>query len=316
MVNNLDDLILEKLKGASGPVPGPLLAAELGISRVALWKRIQGLQNRGCRILSSHRGYCLEAEDLWQAPEEGGNLPLVYFRETESTMDDAWRLAQEGACHGTLVSAETQRQGRGQLGRTWVSPPGGLYATLILRSPLPQTWSGALVMEAAHTVLTLLDEAGFGELEFRWPNDLYLGQKKVGGILAESAGSAGCSRFFTLGLGLNLRTPDLDDRPAASLEDLGPAIPRRRNLARAFQKHMAAWASAPLCDPGRWNTRLLRRSLPLKALTWQEEIRHLDPGSLGADGSLQGRHNQGSLGFGETKKVWGSEEPLPLKLDR
>ena len=302
-VNESDIIIINLLKETDKPLPGTFLAGKLGISRVALWKRIQNLELKGYQIQSSRRGYLLTGEDTMLPHEFTPGAPVIFFQETDSTMDQAWKLAQAGAENGTLVTAESQNHGRGQSQRPWVSPTGGLYNTFILRSPLPQTWAGAVVMESAWKMIELLEQSGISGVEFQWPNDLVQGSKKVGGFLVESAGSPEAPRFFTLGMGINIHPLLHPSRETASLAELSSHPPQRRRLSQEMQNHLRTWAQNPDCSPRRWENRLLRKKTPWEAETWRGEVRCFTPAGIAPDGALMDKQNRRILGFGESRIV-------------
>ena len=137
--------------------------------------------------------------------------PIYAFQQLGSTMDEAHRLAQEGAPEGALVLALRQEQGRGRLGRTWVSPDGGLYCSIVLRPKQPAAAQLSLVagLAAAET----LRDAACVYPSIKWPNDLLLGGKKLGGILAEARDGA-----VILGIGINV------SRPAEALPDTATSL--------------------------------------------------------------------------------------------
>jgi BirA family biotin operon repressor/biotin-[acetyl-CoA-carboxylase] ligase len=124
-----------------------------------------------------------------------------------STNDAARALALEGAAHGTAVLAREQTRGRGTRGRTWHSPAGlGLYASFILRGPgggpvpSPHVLPLAAGLAAADAVRA---ETGI-EVRLKWPNDLVLAGKKLGGILCEGVSGAAGGDFAVVGIGINV----------------------------------------------------------------------------------------------------------------
>ena len=127
---------------------------------------------------------------------------LLYFNELESTMDEAARLAEEGADEGTVVIAERQWAGRGRQGRSWVSQPGNLLLSILFRPTMEQLPFITLIggVAAARGVRKTTGLAP----RIKWPNDLMLDGRKAAGILAESAigGDAVC--YAILGLGVNV----------------------------------------------------------------------------------------------------------------
>ena len=126
-----------------------------------------------------------------------------------STQERARELAHAGTPHGTLVLAEVQTGGRGRLGRSWGSPKGGLWMSLVLRPWFGANLASRITQTAAVGVAKVLWEIGV-EVLIKWPNDLLAGGKKICGILAES--SAGNAKepveerrldYVILGVGMN-----------------------------------------------------------------------------------------------------------------
>jgi BirA family biotin operon repressor/biotin-[acetyl-CoA-carboxylase] ligase len=144
---NTDAEILKALrKAGGGSVSGAELSASLGISRAAIWARIEELRRLGYDIEASpHSGYrLLDSPDLLHAEDLVSRMPspgvigrdIHVFQETTSTNDIVEKLARDGAKEGVVVFAESQTKGRGRLGRNWVSPVGkGLW---FFCAPAPQ----------------------------------------------------------------------------------------------------------------------------------------------------------------------------------
>lgn len=138
---------------------------------------------------------------------------IVYFKEIDSTNDYAFELLEEHRktkkqdciekLNGTLIVSETQRKGRGKQNRNWVSPPGGLWFTIILVSSLDLKDLQKITLISAFAVASVLnDDFGIG-VKIKWPNDIYYKEKKVGGILVESEKSDNMI-FLISGFGLNV----------------------------------------------------------------------------------------------------------------
>ena len=127
--------------------------------------------------------------------------------ETTSTNDDAKALAERGAPMGDAVLARSQTRGRGRASRSFLSPEGGLYLSVVLRPRRPpDEWSLVPLMAGA-VVARELRRDGF-DARLKWPNDVLLGAEKVGGILVESRW--GDSPFAVVGIGLNVdRVPEV-----------------------------------------------------------------------------------------------------------
>lgn len=173
--------------------------------------------------------------------DTGPVWPLTFLRVVDST--NTWlasRLAA-GDLREQAVCAARQTAGRGRLGRTWASPPGGLYLSLALCWPAPL--DVALSPAVALAVLDALRTTCRLTLACKWPNDLWAEGRKLGGILCETRTPAPGRRFAIIGIGINgTRTPALPERqwPAISLHDLVgiTRLPRRR-LARAILAALA-----------------------------------------------------------------------------
>jgi BirA family transcriptional regulator, biotin operon repressor / biotin---[acetyl-CoA-carboxylase] ligase len=134
---------------------------------------------------------------------------LHVLEEVASTNTHAATLAQDGAPHGTVVVAESQTAGRGRLGRHWYSPPGkNLYCSILLRlmpaleqQPLWLSWIpliAALATSRAVQVVTNL------KVVVKWPNDILIGNRKLGGVLCESSGVGTAHATVIVGIGLNV----------------------------------------------------------------------------------------------------------------
>lgn len=129
-----------------------------------------------------------------------------YFEELGSTQDYAAELAGAGAEQGTVVIAESQRAGRGRLGRRWYSPAGAnLYATVILRPGLAPASAGWLSLMAGVAAAEAVETVAPGIVALKWPNDVWLRGRKAGGIIAQAVtGSGQRLAYVLLGVGLNL----------------------------------------------------------------------------------------------------------------
>jgi BirA family biotin operon repressor/biotin-[acetyl-CoA-carboxylase] ligase len=129
---------------------------------------------------------------------------LHYFERVDSTMDLLHQLAAEGVEAGTAVLAGEQQGGRGSRGRPWYSPPGGLWLSVLFR---PATPGGVEVMSlrAGLAVAEALDGIVSRPIHLKWPNDLMLGERKVGGILCEARWQGNTLGWVTVGVGLNVR---------------------------------------------------------------------------------------------------------------
>lgn len=158
-----------------------------------------------------------------------------------STSDLLRQRAEAGAAEGLAILAREQTAGRGRAGRTWASPPGNLYLSVLLRPTGPAReapqWSLLAGLALAEAVADIVPDPA--ALRLKWPNDLLRGGAKCAGILAESAlRPDGGLAWLTLGIGVNLaHAPALPDRPTATL---GLADPPEAFAARLLRR-LARW---------------------------------------------------------------------------
>ncbi len=136
-------------------------------------------------------------------------LPLTVLETTESTSLVARELATANAASGTVVLASAQTAGRGRLGRTFFSPNGGLYMSILLRPKMAPDATLAVTTAAAVEVLRALNAFCTESLTVKWVNDIYLGDRKICGILTEGIYNTDTAAFdaVILGIGVNLTEP-------------------------------------------------------------------------------------------------------------
>ncbi len=128
---------------------------------------------------------------------------IHYFDEVDSTNNVAKKLAEEGAEEGTLVIAETQTRGRGRRGKTWISPNGGVWMSIILRPNRPPADAPQLtLMTGVAVAQTLQKECGL-DVGIKWPNDILIGNKKVCGILTEANAKFNTLDHVVVGIGID-----------------------------------------------------------------------------------------------------------------
>jgi BirA family biotin operon repressor/biotin-[acetyl-CoA-carboxylase] ligase len=126
---------------------------------------------------------------------------------TTSTQDVAVDLLREGAGEGVLIVAESQTAGRGRVGRAWFSPEGtGIYMSLILNPIVPQRFAPQLTIVSAVALCRSLRRLTGLDIRMKWPNDLYVNDRKLSGILIESCAVGGRNRFI-LGVGISVNVP-------------------------------------------------------------------------------------------------------------
>ncbi len=256
--------VLATLKATDGTVSGETLARALGISRVAVWKQVRELRSLGYRIESSSRGYQLLSVPDLPLPCEfpGWESKVHYFPVTESTMQPARLLARNGAAEGTLVIAGRQMAGRGRLDRSWVSPEGGIYMTLVLRPVLPPAHAPRVNLMVAVAVSAALEKLYRLSPQLKWPNDVLIQGRKLCGILAEMEAEADAVHFINVGIGLNANAHVTAETPdAVSLMELlgGPVnrVRLTREIVEQAQSRVTHLVSGVVLDEWR------RRSITL-----------------------------------------------------
>lgn len=159
---------------------------------------------------------------------------ITRLATTASTNDVAAALPE-----GAVVVADQQTAGRGRRGRRWFSPPGsGLYVSVVLtpsRGVDPPRATALLTLAAGVAIAEAIDETAGLRVDLKWPNDLYVGTRKLGGILAEAATTGGSIQRVVVGFGVNIGRaaypPDVADRATSIETELGRAIDREAVLA-------------------------------------------------------------------------------------
>jgi BirA family biotin operon repressor/biotin-[acetyl-CoA-carboxylase] ligase len=213
---NSDAQILRALResGEAG-MSGAILARQLGVSRAAVWNRIEELRKVGYDIEASpHHGYILRGTpDALHGDDLMARLPsqrvigrdIIVFSETTSTNDIVEKLARDGVAEGVVVFAESQTRGRGRLGRTWISPAGcGLWFSVLLRPNLRTTAATQLTVISAVAVARAIERECGLRPEIKWPNDILFGPRKAAGILLELNAELDRIRYAILGIGIDV----------------------------------------------------------------------------------------------------------------
>ncbi len=222
----VDAQILTALRGG-GPagVSGTELSQKLGISRTAIWARIEEMRSLGYEIEASpHAGYHLKSvpdvlhgDDIQSrlGPIKVVGRDIRVFKETTSTNDVMERLARDGAKEGVVVFAETQTKGRGRLGRQWVSPKGkGLWFSVLLRPKLaPHAVTRVTLGTATAVARAIRKQTGLVP-QIKWPNDILFGEKKAAGILTELNAELDTVKYVIIGIGVDVNLA-ADDLPSA-----------------------------------------------------------------------------------------------------
>lgn len=305
---SMQDKILEFLKKKPGHVSGEEISRHLGVSRQALWKHIQELRDSGYEILAvPHLGYQLVASpDRLFASEIARNLntktigkKIYYFDHLTSTMDIGMQLGMKNAPEGTLILTEAQTKGKGRLGRSWFSPKyKGIYLSLILRPAIPPNAAPVLTLLSAVSICEAIKEMTGLDAQIKWPNDILIHHKKLGGILTELNAEMDETFFVLVGVGLNVNnekkslipgTTSLNEQkkePVSRLLLLQELLRRIEANYMLFQKE----GSSPILDKWRSSSITLNRRVRIAS-----HRRHLEGEAMDidTDGGLLIRNDSG-----------------------
>jgi len=310
-----DSKILSALRANADGVSGAELAEQLGISRAAVWSHIEELRALDYEIEAGpHFGYRLvRAPDALHADDLLARLgrtkiigrDIRVFEQTTSTNDVVEKLARDGVRQGVVVFAESQTDGRGRLGRQWISPARkGLWFSILLRPDLrPQETIRLTIASATALRRAIQSETGL-QPKIKWPNDILIGGRKVAGILTELHAELDKVRHVILGIGVNANWganefPAELRKTATSLEiEAGEPVPRGA-LATAILRELdadyfriCAGKFAAVADEWEEHSATIGKEVTVQI--GDRKIRGLAE-SLDADGALLLRTEHGRL---------------------
>lgn len=309
-------------------VSGEMISQELGVSRTAVWKQIKKLESLGYVFDASRRlGYKLiSLPDIISVPQLVSQLKSKVFGSSiewheavDSTQNLAQRLAEEGAPEGTLVIAEQQNNGRGRMGRGWVSPQGkGIWMSMVLRPSVPIHFAPQLTLLTAVALCRSLRRVTSLPIGIKWPNDLLIEGKKISGILLESTAEDERLRYVIAGIGIsvNLEKSDypeeiLDKVTSLRIANGGEGFDRTTIISDFLQE----WEQLYLLylDKGfgpiitLWEALSVSLNQPARLITPQGIIDGV-PIGLDASGALTVRKEDGS-----TVVVFSAEMGEPVR---
>ncbi|MCF6095953.1 biotin--[acetyl-CoA-carboxylase] ligase [Thermovorax subterraneus] len=289
----LNELLLLLLSKKGSYVSGEEISEKFGVSRTAIWKQVNHLRKLGYEIDSVPRvGYCLKKSPDLLLPEEiiqNSCLEFLarkiyYYPSIGSTNDEAKKLAQNGAPHGTLVIAEEQTGGKGRLGRRWVSPPReGIWLSIILRPSMEPYEAPRITITCAVAAAKAIRKVTGIDCRIKWPNDLLVEGKKVAGILTEMSADMDSINFVVVGIGINVNNADFPDEIKETATSLklayGKNVDRLKILTefllqfeelyrvleeRNFEKILEEWRKLS-CNLGR-RVRIIGKNFELEGI--------------------------------------------------
>lgn len=170
---------------------------------------------------------------------------LLTYDHIDSTNEEAKRLAVDHAPHGTIIFAKSQKQGHGRRGRTWVSEPGNLFCSIILKPDCPLGEASQLSFVMAVSVANALDQISVGAIksQCKWPNDVLIDGKKVSGILLETIQHQNQQLDGIIaGVGINvMHHPSEKEFRATSLIAEGVNEVTAESVLESLSDHFARW---------------------------------------------------------------------------
>lgn len=230
---------------------GNEIAARLGVTRNAVWKAIEKLRLEGYNIDAvTNRGYRLlgEADRLSSSAiktllskELSTCFDVIVLPTIDSTNDELRRRAENGAPEGTILLAETQTKGRGRLNRSFYSPKGsGIYMSLLLRPTIPAQASLSITTAAAVAAAEAIESCCGVDARIKWVNDVFVGGKKVSGILTEASINLETGRldYAVLGIGINITEPE--GGWPAPLKEIAAGAAKRGSMVPVLRNTVAA----------------------------------------------------------------------------
>jgi len=173
-------------------------------------------------------------------PDLLNDYHLLSFDELDSTNEEAKRLARNGGSHGAVVWAKRQSEGKGRMGRTWISSQGNLFVSLLLQPGKPLGELCQLSFVAAIAAIEALEDMlpDKHALQCKWPNDILLEGRKLGGILLESFQGEQGKLWVVVGLGINVDSfPPRTEFPATCLQDAGVELVSAKIILSRFIHH-------------------------------------------------------------------------------
>ncbi len=279
--------ILRLLREREGYISGQEICGKLSVSRTAVWKAVGQLKEEGYIIEAvQNKGYHLSgAPDLVTKEEilsrletEWAGRPTVFLERTDSTNNEAKRLAEAGASHGTLVTAEFQEAGKGRRGRSWTSQSGtGIWMTILLKPEFPPSQASMLTLAAAMAVADGIQEVTGLKAGIKWPNDIVLSGKKVCGILTEMSAEPDYINHVVVGIGINANIrefpEELSEKATSLLLEQGKPVSRAAVIAavwKAFERYYDKFLKTA-------DLSLLKEAYEMRLLNKGKEVCVLDP---------------------------------------
>lgn len=207
--------VIELLKEKNGYLSGAEIASAMGVTRAAIWKRVNALRKKGYVIDGSPiKGYKLiDSPDLSieairnALSKESLKIgrDFLFYKSLESTNTVGAELAHKGWRDGTVIIADEQTSGKGRLGRTWISPSGkNLYMSILLTPSISPRDATILTLMSSVACCNALRRLLSIPVSIKWPNDLMVNGRKIAGILTEIKADMDKIAYAVIGVGINI----------------------------------------------------------------------------------------------------------------
>ncbi len=300
--------ILEENRGRS--VSGNKIAVSLGMTRSAIWKAVKQLREEGYTITAvTNRGYCLTSDnDILNEPSIISFLETKHlgrkmdvFKTVDSTNSFAKSLAQLGAVHGTAVISEQQTAGRGRQGKKFHSPNNqGIYMSVIIRPKLSVDYALMITSCAAVAVAEAIEKVSGLSCGIKWVNDIYVGGKKLCGILTEAAIGVeqGGLDYAVIGIGINVSNivfpKELENIATSIRAETGNSVNRSLLAAEIFnslERHLDNITTQSFIEEYRRRSILIGRRI---GITRGEATESVECIGIDGFGKLLVRKDDGS----------------------
>lgn len=276
MTLSMKDEILKRFLFANGePLSGQNLADQLGISRTAIWKHLQTLQEEGYTFDTiKKKGYILTAKPDKVDPARITSLlsterfgqSIQYMEECTSTQTIAHELARQGADDGTIVISELQTAGKGRMARPWESTQGkGIWMTVIIKPDVLPHQAPQFTLVTAVAIVNAMKSLYTNFTPYiKWPNDILINGRKCTGILTEMMAEMDRVQALLIGIGINVNQ-QLHDFPE-ELQSIATSV----SIEEQQPIDRAQLVAAILNNLERYSDQYVQEGFaPIKAL-WEE----------------------------------------------
>lgn len=247
----LKNKILEELENnKESYISGQALAKKFGVSRNAVWKVINQIKSDGYKIASvNNKGYRIDSsvdvlseERITENMSENAKkLKLIVLDTVDSTNNEAKRMISDGFKENALIVSNEQTSGRGRLGREFFSPKNtGIYMSFIFHTDLKLSDAVSVTTAAAVAVVRAIERITDIRPQIKWVNDVYIGEKKLCGILTEAVSDfeTGLAQSVVIGIGINISTEEFPSGISETAVSLNFSGLSRNNLIAAVSDEL------------------------------------------------------------------------------